>query len=92
MNYGTCGEAKMLAACEPEHIEPLCEVMANSRNIAEDVLSLARKINGHLFGFGNACGEKEGESKCFRDELGKTRRALVETAEELQRICSQLGI
>ena len=95
MNYDNRhGEAKLdlTCACPPEPIEPLVEIMQNTRGMAIDILSMTRRINGHLFGIGNHCEEKEAEPKCFRDALVATRRELLATVEELHKICGMLGI
>ena len=91
MNYDTCcdtrGESKVTVP-----MVSMTDLMREVCCMAADSLNMARKINGHLFGFGNPiCDEKEADPKCFRDELEKTRRELVATIEDLSKICAMLG-
>ena len=86
------GEAKLDCTCAPEPIESLTDLMKTTGHIASDALGMARKINGHLFGIGNPCCEKEADPRCFRDDLMKTRCELLATVEELAKMCSMLGL
>lgn len=92
MNYeDRRGEAKLDCTCA-EPLESLSDMMRSTGNIASDALSMARRINGHLFGIGNPCCEKEADPKCFRDDLAKTRCELLATVEELAKTCNMLGV
>ena len=92
MNYGTCKTPTQECTCAPESIESLTEIMKTTRLIGTDVLMMVRRINIHMFGKGNSCCEKEADPTCFRDELTATRCELLATLEELQTICSMLGM
>ena len=92
MNYGTCDNPMRVVPCANEPLESLSDMMKNTSSVAYDVLAMVRRINGHLFGIGNPCCEKEADPKCFRDELVKTRCELLATAEELSKICAMLGV
>ena len=70
----------------------LTDIMKKTNCIAADVLVMSRRINAHLFGIGNPTSEKASDAKCFRDELTNTNKVLLETAEELSRICCMLGV
>lgn len=78
--------------CIPVPVENLTDLMKETNRIAFDVLGMSRRINGHLFGIGNPGEEKKPEPKCFRDELTNANKTLLETAEELSRICCMLGV
>ena len=91
MNY-TCNGKNVEAACAPAPVESLTDMVKETHCIATDVLAMTRRVNGHLFGIGNPCCEKEAESKCFRDELAAIRCELLATAEELSKICVMLGV
>lgn len=92
MNYGTCNENMNECTCVPETIESMTDIMKSTSMIANDVLAMTRRINSHLFGIGNPLCEKEADPKCFRDDLVKTKCELLATAEELQKMCSMLGV
>lgn len=92
MNYGTCNEPMNDCTCMPEPIESLTDTMKSTRLIAIDALKMVHRINGHLFGIGNPCCEKEAEPRCFRDELVATKCELLAMVEELSKICSMLGV
>ncbi len=93
MNYDTCncdtrGEAKFASV----PMANMTDLMKEVSIMTVDALRMSRRINGHLFGIGNPIDEKEADPKCFRDELEKTRSGLVETIDELSKICSMLGV
>ena len=93
MNYDTThcdtrGEEKRVAVPMASMTDLMREVSA----MAADAVGMSRKINGHLFGIGNPPCVKEADTKCFRDELEKTRCELVATIEELSKICSMIGV
>lgn len=79
--------------CMPTPNGSMTDLLRETSCIATDVLTMSRRINGHLFGVGNsACEEKEADPRCFHDELLKQKSTLLRTAEELSKICSQLGV
>jgi hypothetical protein len=93
MNYDTTncdprGEMK----CVDVPMASMTDMMREVRLMSVDALSVSRKIKGHLFGIGNPICEKEADPKCFRDELEKTRCELMATIEELEKICSMIGV
>lgn len=93
MNYVPM-EAKTTCECKPTPIpaESLTDIMREVSNITADLLGMTHRINGHMFGFGNSCCEKEVEPKCFREELQKTREELLTMAKELNELCCSLGV
>ena len=92
MNYETHNEIMNECTCSPAPLSSLTEMLKQTHCIATDVLKMAYRINDHLFGIGNPCGEKASAPKCFRDELDQTHYDLMAAAEELAKICKQLGV
>lgn len=91
MDYA-CAEAKMGNVKATEPVESLTDMMKQTNIIAADVLAMARRINGHLFGNENQGCEKEAAPSCFREELARARQELLETAEELNKMSYLLGL
>lgn len=92
MNYERYPDEEMKCTCAPEPFGSLTDLARSIGVITQDVLGMTRRINGHLFGLGNPCCEKETDPKCFHDELVKTKCELLATAEELSKLCSNLGV
>ena len=92
MDYRNCEKNTEGACTPPAPIESLTNMVKETNCMAADVLAMTRRINGHLFGIGNPCCEKEADPKCFRDELAAIRCELLATAEELSKICTLIGV
>lgn len=90
--YDTCCDPRDEMKCAPVPMASMTDLMKEVSAMTADALSMSRRINGHLFGIGNPLCEKEADTKCFRDELEKTRSGLMATIEELSKICSMLGV
>ena len=87
-NCKTVGEE---GCCPPSG--SMTDLLRENSCIANDVLLMTRKINGHLFGEGNTiCEQKEVEPRCFHDELQKQKSTLMMTVEELAKICARIGL
>ena len=81
-------EAKVV----PLPMQTMTDLVRETGNIAMDILVMARRVNGHLFGKNTAnCESKEAEPRCFRDEMEKTKETLLNTAAELSKILESLG-
>ena len=70
--------------------QPVVETMGETSAIAEQILRQVRRINEFLFAEGPALVEEANQTKCFRDELVKTRNVLGTASEELERIANRL--
>ena len=92
MNYDNCCDPRDEMKCATVPMASMTDLMREVSVMTTDALCISRRINGHLFGIGNPCCEKEADPKCFRDELEKARSELMATVEELSKICSMLGV
>lgn len=70
--------------------QPVVETMGETSAIAEQILRQVRRINEFLFAEGPALVEEKDQTKCFRDELVKTRNVLGTASEELERMANRL--
>lgn len=92
-NERLCESRGMEKVCTPAPNGSMTDLLRENSCIANDVLLMTRRINGHLFGEGNTiCEQKEVEAICFHDELQKQKSTLLMVAETLSVICSRLGI
>lgn len=78
--------------CPPPMEVSLTELMRNTSIVAADVLTMAERLNNHLFSLGNNIHGEKTEPKCFADELALTHQLLVATAEELSQMSVKLGL
>lgn len=80
--------------CAPvEHRSNLTEILQESDCLAADVLKMACQIKNHLFGLDDPANEpKLAEPTCFKEQLIREKTVLLIAAEQLSRICSQLGV
>ena len=82
-----------IPCCDPMHkppAQPVVETMGETSAIAEQILRQVRRINEFLFAEGPALVEEANQTRCFRDELVKTRNVLGTASEELERIANRL--
>ena len=77
----------------PRPAPSMTDTLKETGSIANEVLSMARTINAHLFGKSDLeREEKEAEPKCFRDEMDRTKSVLRITADELRNTLAQFGL
>lgn len=91
-NERLCASRGVEKECTPTPNGSMTDLLRETSCIATDALTMAQKINGHLFGCGNAICEEEAAPRCLHDELEKQRSTLLMVAETLSVICSRLGI
>ena len=75
--------------------KPMAQMMKEVGAIACDVLQMAQKANIALFGMGNSIdcdSQKNDVSKCFMDELERTKIHLLMTANELKSLIDCLDV
>ena len=99
MNYvretealGCCGpDMTLTRAAEP--MESVTDLMHRTANAGQAILSMAEKIEGHLFGRPIPdCAEKKCAPDCFRDELAEHKATLDMAEVVLNRLCGMIGI
>lgn len=76
----------------PDPIMPLSSMMAQSDNMAQEILIKAYKINAHMFGVNAPDRDETPPPKCFRDVLANQLKTLNEATCELDEIMDKLGV
>ena len=82
-------------ACNEKKAMPdqaLAEILHETCALADDVLNMTHIINNYLFCDCSTGADRPEESRCFRDELLKTRYELCAAVKELAEITTKLGI
>lgn len=90
MNYPN--EMKAAAGHEPMPVEPMTAVLHEVSAMTSDLLNMARRVNGHLFGKGCIPADKETDPACFEEELKAVRMELLALAEEMNKMCCLIGV
>lgn len=72
--------------------ESLSEILDRANHIANETLSMTRRLNIHLFN--QAIPENEGEDPilCFSDALGYQVETLKRIHDELKMVCKSFGV
>ena len=71
---------------------PLSSMMDQANNMAQEILTMAQRINAHMFGVNAPDRDETPPPKCFRDVLANQLKALSEAACELDEIMDKLGV
>lgn len=71
---------------------PLSSMMDQANNIAQEILTMAQKINAHMFGVSTPDRDEEKPPMCFQDVLIKQLKTLNEATCELAAIMDKLGV
>ena len=90
MNYPN--EMKAAAGHEPMPVETMTNVLHDVSSMTTDLLNMALRVNGHLFGKGCIPVDKETDPTCFEEELKAVRTELLALAEEMSKMCCLIGV
>ena len=71
---------------------PLSSMMDQANNMAQEILTMAQRINAHMFGANAPDRDETPPPKCFRDVLANQLKALSEATCELDEIMDKLGV
>ena len=71
---------------------PLSSMMDQANNMAQEILVMAHKIHGHMFGVNAPDRDETPPPKCFRDVLANQLKTLNEATCELAAIMDKLGV
>ena len=71
---------------------PLSSMMDQANNMAQEILTMAQRINAHMFGASTSDRDETPPPKCFRDVLANQLKVLSEAACELDEIMDKLGV
>lgn len=71
---------------------PLSSMMDQANNMAQEILVMAHKIHGHMFGVNAPDRDETPPPKCFRDVLANQLKTLNEATCELDEIMDKLGV
>lgn len=73
-------------------VAPLSSMMDQANKITEEILTMAQKINVHMFGVSITDRDEAEPPTCFRDVLANQLKALNEATCELAAIMDKLGV
>ena len=90
-NYKTM-ECPMEEETMSVDIPPLSAMTDKATNMVVEALTMAYRINQHLFGVCEPSNEKANEPKCYRDVLEMQMVALDKLNYELSKIMKGIGI
>ena len=93
---GVCCDPRGMKVAQKELHEPMESVrdlMASTNAMGRDVMIMAERIHGYLFGLSSEDGERKDQgSDCLQDELARHRKTLEQTARVLTEISIRLGM
>lgn len=70
----------------------LSSMMDQANNMAQEILTMAQKINAHMFGESNSDRDEAEPPMCFQDVLTNQLKTLNEVMCELAAIMDKLGV
>lgn len=71
---------------------PLSSMMDQAKNMAQEILIMAQKINAHMFGVSTPDRDEAPYPKCFQEVLTDQLKTLNEATCELAAIMDKLGV
>lgn len=74
------------------NMAPLSSMMDQANNMAQEILTMAQKINAHMFGVSNPDRDEADLPRCFQDALIKQLKTLNEATCELAAIMDKLRV
>ena len=76
----------------PDPIMPLSSMMDQANNMAQEILTMAQKINAHMFGVSTSDRDEAEPPMCFQDALTNQLKTLNEATCGLDEIMDKLGV
>lgn len=73
--------------------ENITALINETRCLINDALTMAYRLNQHLFGFGEPMNDaKQLEPKCYRDEVVLHTKLLKKLCDELSKTLREIGV
>ena len=73
-------------------VATLSSMMDQANKMAQEILTMAQKINAHMFGVNTSDRDEAEPPMCFRDVLTNQLKTLNEATCELAAIMDKLGV
>lgn len=71
---------------------PLSSMMDQANNMAQEILTMAQKINAHMFGASTSDRDEAEPPMCFQDALTNQLKTLSKATCELAALMDKLGV